>query len=100
MKVIINNNFYNIKYMGRNFVFNFWKWSECLWKLFFNTMNQLVVLYTNTFVVNYLACIYSNFTLVITTLIYIFNFNAGLMYKLKLINRWKWEKNKNESDIS
>ena len=66
----------------------------------FNKMNQLVELYKNTFVVDYLACIYSNFTTVVTTFIFIFNFNIGLIYKVKLINRWKWEKNKNDSVIS
>ena len=63
-------------------------------------MNQLVELYNNTFVDNYLACIYSNFTSVVKTFIFIFNFNIGLMYKVKLINWWKWEKNKNENYIS
>ena len=55
-------------------------------KYCFNKMNQLVELYINTFVVNYLACIYSNFTSVVTTFIFIFNLNIELMYKVILIN--------------
>ena len=63
-------------------------------------MNQLVDIYKITFVINNLACIYSNFTSGVTTFIFIFNFNIGLMYKVTLIYKWKWETNNNESDIS
>ena len=38
-------------------------------------MNQLVDFSKNIVVVKYLACIYSNFTSVVTAFIFIFNFN-------------------------
>ena len=37
------------------------------------------------FVVNYLACIYSDFSSVVTTFILKINFNMVLIYKVKLI---------------
>ena len=46
--------------MKGNFFFNFWKWSKCYYNIFINKLNQLVELYNNTYVVNYLAYIYSN----------------------------------------
>ena len=49
-------------------------------------MNQILELYKNIFVVNYLAYIYNNYTLVITTFNFIFNINIVLLYKIKLIN--------------
>ena len=54
-----------------------------------NIKNQLVKLYKNVSVVNYLACIYSDFILVVTTFIFIFDFNIVLIYKVKLINKLK-----------
>ena len=42
--------------------------------------NQLVELYKNAFVLNYLAYIYSDFILVVTTFIFLFDFNIVSFY--------------------
>ena len=55
----------------------------------FNKTNQLVKLYKKILVVNYLACIYSDFISVVSTCIFIFDCNIVLIYKIKLINKLK-----------
>ena len=52
-----------------------------------NEKNQLVKLYTTVSDVNYLACVYSDFSTVVTTFILIFDFNIVFIYKVKLINK-------------
>ena len=61
--------------------------------------NQLVELYKNASVVNYLACINSSFISVVTTFIFIFNFNIVSIYDVKLLTKWKWEKKIRENVI-
>ena len=53
----------------------------------FKKKNKLVKLYKNVSVVNYLACMYNDFISVVTTFIFIFDFNIILIYKVKLINK-------------
>ena len=56
-------------------------------KIFILQKTQLVKLYKNASVVNYLAYSYSDFISVDTTFIFIFYFNIVSVYKVKLINK-------------
>ena len=55
-------------------------------KIFIDRKTQLVELYKNASGVNSLEYSYSHFISVVTTFIFIFDFNIELIYKVKLIN--------------
>ena len=56
-------------------------------KYCFQQKNQLIKLYKTVSVLNYIACIYSDFISVVTTFNFIFDSSIVLIYKVKLINK-------------